>query len=56
MTTRTFSNQVRSQLRAGLGVEDIAIDLQCPVEDVRAVVKALRRKGVLDLIYGGRMT
>lgn len=38
-------------LRSGQGVEDIAIDLAMSPEDVRAVVRDLRKRGILPRIY-----
>lgn len=39
--------RVRSLLREGFGVEDIALKLCCDTEHVRAEVRILRREGVL---------
>ena len=38
---------VRYLLRTGLGVEDIAIKIRCPVRFVRAEVQILREEGKL---------
>ena len=43
--------QVRRLLMAGYGVEDIAIRLDCSVEDVRLEVKILREYGSLSRMF-----
>lgn len=43
--------RVRSHLRDGYGVEDIAVNLRCPVADVRREVEILREAGELQKIY-----
>ena len=44
----------KKMLREGLGVEDIAIRLSVPVDDVRAFVRALRASGRLSVVLFGR--
>jgi DeoR/GlpR family transcriptional regulator of sugar metabolism len=44
---------VIAELRAGFGVEDIAVKASCTVARVRRCVQKLRAKGVLAEIYGG---
>ena len=41
-------------LRHGLGVEDIAVKLSVPVEDIRQFVSALRKSGRLSVVLFGR--
>lgn len=43
--------RVRNLLSSGLGVEDIAIELNCAVEDVRREVSILRAEGCLADIF-----
>lgn len=44
-------------LGAGLGVEDIALKLDVPVEDVRKLVTALRESDQLEaVLWGGKVT
>lgn len=42
-----WQTQVRSLLGKGLGVEDIAIRLNCAADDVRREVSILRQEGRL---------
>lgn len=46
--------QVVPLMRLGLGTEDIAVILGCPVEDVERIRDGLRRAGRLDGIYRGK--
>jgi hypothetical protein len=47
----TWRVQARDMLSDGFGVEDIAVRLSVPVEDVRLLVRALRASGMLaDLL------
>ena len=41
-------------LRKGYGVEDIAVALSVPVDDVRQFVSALRKSGRLSVVLFGR--
>lgn len=43
--------RVREELKAGFGVEDIAIRLNCDVADVRAEVGILREGGDLKRMF-----
>lgn len=55
MTSNEWRIPARRMLRKGLGVEDIAVSLQVPVEDVRQLVRALRASGRLrDVLFGRR--
>ena len=47
----TWITQVRRLLRAGFGVDDIAVDLKCRADDGRAEVAILRKDGVLNEWY-----
>lgn len=41
-------------LRKGYGVEDIAVKLSVPIDDVRQFVSALRLSGRLSVVLFGR--
>lgn len=54
MTAQANSNwqgMVRTLLRDGLGVEDIALRLKCDVAHVRAEVEILRHSGDLARMF-----
>lgn len=51
-TTEEWRMSVRTLLRAGFGVEDIALKLKCSVETVRRYVKRLREAGELREMFG----
>jgi len=46
--------EATQMLRKGLGVEDIAVKLSVPVDDVRQLVSALRKSGRLSVALFGR--
>lgn len=45
-------SQVRKLLKQGFGTEDIAIKLDCKLQDVKNEVDILRESGELKMIYG----
>ena len=49
-----WRNDAKRMLRDGLGVEDIAVKLSVPVDDVRGFVGALRASGRLSVVLFGR--
>jgi hypothetical protein len=48
-----WQRQVHRLMARGLGVEDIAVTLRCPVAHVRAEADILRAEGRLDALYTG---
>jgi len=56
MTAQRNSNwqaNVRTLLRQGYGVEDIALRLKCEADEVRREVAILRAEGWLSRAFGG---
>lgn len=50
----TWMVQVRTLLGQGFGVEDIAIELECIVADVRREVEIYRQEGRIKEIVRGK--
>lgn len=48
-------SRLRQLLREGYGVEDIALELDRPLAEIRQQVETLRANGVLPRIYGREM-
>lgn len=46
-----WQRRVRKLMRTGLGTEDIAVELGCPLKDVEAERDILRAEGRLDALY-----
>lgn len=55
LNAATIKSRIHDLLGEGFGVEDIALDLDVPVEDVRFEVRALRASGDLErVLFGDR--
>lgn len=51
MTNREFTTAVLVLIEQGYGAENIAIEIERPLEEVRSEIKRLRSEGVLKKIF-----